>query len=91
MSQSAPTTLLQWHPELVRGKWTFKHTNVGGRPRIDTELEALIVRLARENPRMGYDKIQGELLKLGFKVDPTTVRNIMRRHHPSPAPRRSHS
>lgn len=39
------------------------------------ELEALIVRLARENPRMSFDKIQGELLKLGYAVDRSTVRN----------------
>ena len=86
-----PDTLLRWHRDLVRGKWTFKHAKVGGRPCLDAEVEDLIIRLARENPRMGYDKIQGELLKLGYKVDPTTVRNIMRRHHLLPAPRRGHS
>ncbi|MHB8629899.1 MAG: helix-turn-helix domain-containing protein [Aggregatilineales bacterium] len=83
-----PDTLLRWHRDLVRGKWIFKRSKVGGRPRLEAEVEALIVRLARENPRMGYDKIQGELLKLGYELDPTTVRNVMRRHHLPPAPQR---
>jgi hypothetical protein len=48
-----PDTLLRWHRELVRGKWTFQRSKVGGRPRLDAELEAMIIRLARENPRMG--------------------------------------
>lgn len=59
-----PETILKWHRELVRRKWIFKQAQRGGRPRIDIELEALIVRLAKENGRMGYGKIQGELLKL---------------------------
>jgi transposase InsO family protein len=44
--------------------------------------------LARENPRWGYDRIQGELLKLGFTLDPTAVKNVMKRHHLPPAPQR---
>ena len=51
-------------------------------------MEALIVRIARENPRMGYDKIQGELLKLGVKIHPSTVKNILHRHNLLPAPQR---
>src|SRR5262245_56359481 len=49
-----PDTLLKWHRELVRRKWTFQRPKRGGRPPIEAELEALIVRLARENPRMGF-------------------------------------
>jgi hypothetical protein len=86
-----PETVLKWHRELVRRKWTFQRPNVGGRPRLEPDLEALIVRLARENPRMGYDQIQGELLKLGYDLDRITVRNVMRRHHRPPAPRRGQS
>jgi len=70
-----PKTVLKWHRELVRRKWTFQRAASGGRPRIDGELETLIVRLASENGRMGYGKIQGELLKLGYPVDETTIRN----------------
>jgi putative transposase len=61
-----PEAVLRWHRELVRRKWTFKRKGKPGRPVIMSELEALIVRLAKENPRWGYDKIQGELLKLGY-------------------------
>src|SRR5258706_4307460 len=86
-----PETLLKWHRDLVRRKWTFRQSNKGGRPRLDAELEALIVRLARENPRMGHGKIHGELLKLGYSLDPSTVRNVMRRHHLPPAPKRGRS
>ena len=83
-----PETLLKWHRQLVRRKWTFQHPHRGGRPRLERDVEALIVRIARENPRMGYDKIQGELLKLGFKVHPSTVKNILRRHNLLSAPQR---
>jgi transposase InsO family protein len=83
-----PETLLKGHRELVRRKWTFHHPARGGRPRIDAELEALILRLVRENPRMGYHKIHGELLKLGYRLNPITVRNVLRRHHFPPAPQR---
>jgi hypothetical protein len=80
-----PETVLRWHRELVRRKWTFKRKAQGGRPRISRELEALIVRLARENGRWGYGKIEGELLKLGFTVSVSTVRNALNRHDILPA------
>jgi len=86
-----PETVLKWHRELVRRKWTFQRVATGGRPRIDGELETLIVRLASENGRMGYGKIQGELLKLGYQVDETTIRNVLRRHRIPPAPQRGKS
>jgi len=86
-----PDTVLKWHRQLVRRKWTFQHPHRGGRPRLTFDVEALIVRIARENPRLGYDKIQGELLKLGFKVHPSTVQNVLRRHGLFPAPQRARS
>jgi hypothetical protein len=86
-----PDTLLKWHRDLVRRKWTFHRRSVGGRPRIKAELEDLIVRLARENPRMGFDKIQGELLKLGYEADRSTVRNVIRRHPLPPSLKRGRS
>ena len=61
-------------------KWTQEHPNKGGRPRIDQELEALIVCLAEENPRWGYDKIEGELIKLGVRLSQTTIRNVLNRN-----------
>ncbi len=86
-----PDTLLKWHRQLVRRKWTFQHPHRGGRPRVERDVEALIVRIAQENPRLGYDKLQGELLKLGFKVHPSTVKNVLHRHGLLPAPQRGRS
>ncbi len=77
---------MKWHRELVRRKWMQKHKHNGGRPRIDQELEDLIVRLAEENPRWGYGKIEGELIKLGVKLSQTTIRNVLNRNGIVPAP-----
>ena len=84
-----PQTLLRWHRELVRRKWTYKRRGRPGRPKIDAEVSALIVRLGRENPRWGYQRIRGELLKLDIRVSATTVRTILLRHGLDPAPRRA--
>ncbi len=62
-----PETILRWHRELARQKWTYAQINKGGRPRIHQDKENLIVRFAKENLRWGYGKIEGELLKLGYK------------------------
>jgi putative transposase len=86
-----PETLLRWHRELVRKKWTFQRKDDyrGGRPITDPELVALVLRLARENA-WGAGKIQGELLKLGYRLGETTVRDILHRHGILPAPERRH-
>jgi hypothetical protein len=84
-----PDTLIRWHRELVRRKWMFERKVKSGRPGISSELEALILRLAKENPRWGYDKIQGELLKLGHRIGVTSVRNVHKRHRITPALERS--
>lgn len=80
-----PGTVLRWHRQLVRLKWTYNGKNKGGRPPINKELENLILRLAKENPSWGYGKINGELLKLGFKVSETSIQNTLRRHNIQPA------
>jgi putative transposase len=85
----SPTTLLRWHRELVRKHWSAFGLRPGrGRPPISDELRQLILRLARENPRWGDRRIQGELLKLGYKVAATTIGGILRQHRVPPAPRR---
>jgi len=81
-------TLLRWHRELVRRKWTYRRRRRAGRPRIGGEAAALILRLAKENPRWGYRRIQGELRKLGVTVSATAIRSLLRRHALTPAPRR---
>jgi len=85
-----PATILRWHRELVRRRWAaFGRRPRRGRPPIPDELRGLIVRLAAENPRWGERRIQGELLKLGYRVSNSTVRKLLRRHRLGPAPRRS--
>ena len=84
-----PETLLRWHRELIRKKWTYKRSGRPGRPPIEPGVRDLIVRLGRENPRWGYQRIRGELMKLEIRVSATTVRTILLRHGLHPAPRRA--
>jgi len=81
-------TLLRWHRELVRRKWTYRTASKPGRPATDPNVRALVLRLARENPRWGYLRIQGELLKIGIRVGATTIRRILRAHGLGSAPPR---
>ena len=83
----SPRTLLRWHRDLVRRKWTYRGRRLG-RPPLHPETVELIIRLAKENPRWGYLRIRGELLKLGVSVSATTVRTVLRRAGLGPAPRR---
>src|SRR4028118_2312323 len=84
-----PETLLKWHRELVRRKWTFTKQAPRGRPPISRELEDLILRLAKENPTWGYGKLEGELGKLGYDIGRSTIRDVLKRRRVPPAPKRS--
>jgi putative transposase len=83
-----PDTLLRWHRRLTAGAWTYPHRHTG-RPQLDHEVQQLIVRMARENPHWGYQRIKGELQQLGIRVSATAVRTTLRRHRLDPAPRRT--
>jgi transposase InsO family protein len=83
-----PSTLLRWHRELVRRRWTYS-THCRRRRGLDPRVVELVLRLAHENPRWGYVRIVGECRKLSVQVSATSVRSMLRRHHLRPAPRRS--
>jgi putative transposase len=83
----SPRTLLRWHQRLVARRWTYPHGRPG-RPPVDREVEALVLRLARENQAWGYRRIVGELRGLGFSVSASSVRAILIRHRLPPAPER---
>ena len=82
----SPQTILRWHRELAARKWTYKHARTG-RPPLDPELVALIVSMARTNPRWRCTRIKVELQGLGHRVGTTTIRTILRRAGIPPAPR----
>jgi transposase InsO family protein len=84
-----PDTILGWHRTLVAQKFDGStQRKAPGRPMIDQELEALVVRMARENRSWGYDRIVGALANLGYTISDQTVGNILKRHGIPPAPER---
>jgi transposase InsO family protein len=84
-----PETLLRWHQDLVRRRWSYPSRR--GRPAVAAELRVLVVRLARENPTWGYRRVHGELCRLGYmgRIGASTVWTILHRAGVEPAPNRS--
>ncbi|MET7511884.1 integrase core domain-containing protein [Streptomyces sp. NPDC005480] len=85
----SPETILRWHRDLIRRR----HADISrrkrpGRPPTRRSIQALVLRLARENCGWGYRRIHGELAALGIKVAPSTVWEILRAHEIEPAPER---
>ena len=88
-SVAQPDTILAWYRRLIARKFDgSKRRSYPGRPPIDGETEALIVRMARENSGWGYDRIVGALANLGHRVSDQTVANVLRRYGIAPAPKR---
>jgi transposase InsO family protein len=84
-----PDTILRWHRELVASHWDYsKRRKTAGRPPVSQEIAQPVLRMARENPTWGYDRIQGALANLGHHVSGITVGNILKAHGVEPAPDR---
>ena len=89
---ASPDTILRWFRKLVARKFDGSRLRqTVGRPWVGPAIENLIVRMARENPAWGYDRIIGALTNLGHTVSDQTVGNILKRHGIAPAPRRKHT
>ena len=83
-----PDTILAWHRRLIAAKWTYARRATPGRPPVMKRIIDLAVRMARENPRWDYTRIQGVMGNLGHGVGRTTVANTLTQHGIEPAPER---
>jgi len=82
-----PSTVMSWHRRFVTRKWTYAH-RAPGRPALDPKIQALILKMAKDNSGWGYPRIKGELQKLGIRVSATAIAMLLRRKGIGPAPRR---
>ncbi|MEO6085638.1 MAG: hypothetical protein ABIQ18_21210 [Umezawaea sp.] len=84
-----PGTLLAWHRRFIARKWDYTAHRRTGRPPTRATIKTLVVRLARDNPRWGHRRIHGELVRLGHRIAPSTVWQILHDEGIDPAPLRS--
>jgi len=84
-----PDTIIRWHRKLIANKYDGSKVRKPGRPRVMQEIRKLVVRIATENRLWGYERIEGEISKLGHRVARTTVANILSENGLEPAPNRS--
>lgn len=73
-----PATVLAWHRRLVARKWDYTARRAPGRPPTAAAVRRLIVAMAKDNPDWGHRRIQGELNRLGHRIAPSTVWQILR-------------
>jgi hypothetical protein len=82
-----PDTLLRWHRQIIARKWTYAKQGTTRRG-VLAEIRQLVRRMAEENPRWGYTRIQGALKNLGHRVGRSTIARILRADGIPPAPDR---
>jgi hypothetical protein len=88
-ASAKPDTLFRWYRVLIAKKFDgSKFRKYVGRPRVDEEIERLVMRMAKENPSWGYDRIVGAMANFGHQISDQTVGNILKRHDIPPAPKR---
>jgi putative transposase len=84
-----PETILRWHRNLIAEKWDYsERRKKQGRPSTDKEIVELLIRMARENPAWGYNRIQGALENLGHEISDTAIGNILKERGIEPSPER---
>jgi putative transposase len=87
-----PAMILAWHRKLIAQKFDGSQQRKAlGRPKIDQELEALVVRMAQENRRWGYAWIAGALKHSGYTISDQAVGNILKRHEIPLTPERKNT
>ncbi len=86
-----PDTLLRWHRRLIAKKYDGSQQRRPGRPRSPQEIQALIIRMAKENHTWGYRRIRGALRNLGHRIGRNTIKRILKNHGIEPAPERGKS
>ena len=83
---ACPDTILRWHNRLVAEKWDYSDRRKKvGRPRLGRALVDLVVRLAKENPTWGYERIEGALKNLRYRISSSSIGNILKAHGIEPA------